>query len=77
MYTLAIARLGKKAKTAALAAVGTALVATQPAMAAAVDVAEVVTDIKAQIASVVAIGGAVLLVYVSVKAFKYVRSALS
>lgn len=77
MNKFAFARMGNKMKTAALSAAGTALVAAQPAMAAAVDVADVVTDIKAQIASVVAIGGAVLLVYVSVKAFKYVRSALS
>ena len=47
------------------------------AQAAAVDVTAVVTDIGAQTASIVAIGGAVLLVYVAVKAFKWVRSALS
>ena len=47
------------------------------AQAAAVDVAAVVTDIGAQTASISAIGGAVLLVYVAVKAFKWVRSALS
>lgn len=54
-----------------------ALVAGAAANAAAVDVAGVVTDIGAQTASIVAVGGAVLLLYVSVKAFKWVRSALS
>lgn len=51
--------------------------ASSGAMAAAVDVAAVVTDIGAQIAPIVLIGGAVLLVMVSVKAFRWVRSALS
>lgn len=54
-----------------------ALVAGAAANAAAVDVSGVVTDIGAQIPSIVAIGGAVLLVVVAVKAFKWVRSALS
>jgi len=54
-----------------------ALVTGFAANAAAVDVAGVVTDIGAQTASIVAIGGAVLLVYVGVKAFKWVRAALS
>lgn len=47
------------------------------AMAAPVDVAAVVTDIGAQIAPIVLIGGAVLLVLVSIKAFKWVRAAFS
>lgn len=47
------------------------------ANAAAVDVAAVVTDIGAQIAPITAIGGAVLTVYVAIKAFKWVRRALS
>jgi len=46
------------------------------ANAAAVDVAAVVTDIGAQSASIVAIGAAVLLIIVGVKAFKWVRRAL-
>lgn len=54
-----------------------ALLGAAAAQAEAVDVANVVTDINAQIASIVAIGGAVLLVVVSVKAFRWVRSALS
>lgn len=45
--------------------------------AAAVDVAAVVTDIGAQMAPIGLIGSAVLLVYVGVKAFKWVRAALS
>jgi len=45
--------------------------------AAAIDVDDVVTDIGAQIAPIAAIGGAVLLVFVAVKAFKWVRRALS
>lgn len=44
--------------------------------AAAVDVADVVTDIGAQAAPVVAIGGAVLLLLVAIKAFKWVRRAM-
>ena len=66
-----------KAKVAALVAIGTAAAMSQPAMAAAIDVSDVVTDIKGQIAAVVLIGGAVLLVYAAVKAFKWVRSAMS
>lgn len=45
--------------------------------AAAVDVTAVVSDIGAQTASVAAIAGAVLLIYVGIKAFKWVRRALS
>jgi len=44
--------------------------------AAAVDVADVVTDIGAQVAPVTAIGGAVLLLLVAIKAFKWVRRAM-
>ena len=50
---------------------------TAAANAAAVDVTAVVTDIGAQIAPITAIGGAVLTVYVAIKAFKWVRRALS
>lgn len=60
-----------------LAATVAASAAAGGASAAAVDVAAVTTDIAAQIAPIVAIGGGVLLVMVSVKAFKWVRSALS
>ncbi|MEO8023865.1 major capsid protein [Polaromonas sp.] len=48
-----------------------------PAHAAAVDVANIVTDIGAQAVPIGLIGGAVLLIVVAVKAFKWVRSALS
>ena len=44
--------------------------------ASAVDVDGVVTDIGAQIAPVAAIGGAVLLLLVAIKAFKWVRRAM-
>jgi len=46
------------------------------ANAAAVDVADVVTDIGAQATSVAAIGAAVLLLLVGIKAFKWVRRAM-
>ena len=45
--------------------------------AAAIDVAAVVTDIAAQSSPITLVGGAVLLVYVGVKAFRWVRSALA
>ena len=44
--------------------------------ASAVDVDGVVTDIGAQVAPVAAIGGAVLLLLVAIKAFKWVRRAM-
>lgn len=47
------------------------------ANAAAVDVAAVVTDIGAQAVPIGLIGAAVLLIYVGVKAFQWVRKALS
>ena len=47
------------------------------ANAAAVDVTALTADIGLQIAPITAVGSAVLLVYVAVKAFKWVRSALS
>jgi len=67
-----------KSKTATVVAIGTAgAAAFQPAHAAAIDVAAVTTDIAAQAAPVAAIGAAVLLLYVGIKAFKWVRKALS
>lgn len=45
--------------------------------AAAVDVTAIVTDIGAQMASITAIAAAVLLIFVGLKAFKWVRRALS
>lgn len=47
------------------------------ANAAAIDVTTVVTDIAAQAAPVALIGAAVLLLVVGIKAFKWVRAALS
>lgn len=66
-------------KTFALRAVAAAgvLAAASAAKAAPVDVATVVTDIGAQAAPIALIGAAVLLIVVGVKAFKWVRSALS
>lgn len=53
------------------------LAAAASANAAAIDVASVVTDISAQAAPIALIGGAVLVVYVGIKAFRWVRGALS
>jgi len=44
---------------------------------AAVDVTSVVTKIQNQMSSIVLVGGAVLAIFVGVKAFKWVRGALS
>lgn len=62
------------AKNAFLLALAVGATASQ---AAAIDVAAVVTDIGAQAAPIGLIGGAVLLIMVAVKAFRWVRSALS
>lgn len=59
-----------------LIAVGV-LAATASANAAAIDVGAVVTDIAAQATPVGLIGAAVLLLVVGIKAFKWVRAALS
>lgn len=64
----------KYAQNAFLLALALGATASQ---AAAVDVTAVVTDIGAQMASVTAIAAAVLLIFVGVKAFKWVRKALS
>lgn len=45
--------------------------------AAAIDVTAVVTDIGAQATPIAAIGAAVLLLVVGIKAFKWVRRALA
>ncbi len=63
------ARIAAIAAAAALAATG--------ACAAAVDVTEIKADIAAQAGPIALIGGAVLLIYVGVKAFQWVRKALS
>lgn len=74
-----VSREMSKFNATTLRAAGAAalLAAGGAANAAAVDVTAVTTDIGAQIASVVAIGAGVLLVMVAVKAFRWVRSALS
>lgn len=45
--------------------------------AAAIDVTAVVTDIAAQLGPIGLIGSAVLLVFVGIKSFKWVRASLS
>lgn len=59
-----------------LVAVGSLAVAGA-SQAAAVDVAAVVTDIGAQAVPIGLVGGAVLLIYMAVKAFKFIRAAMS
>lgn len=63
-------------RVAQIAAAGALAIASQ-ANAAAVDVTAVVTDIGAQAAPVAAIGAAVLVLMVGIKAFKWVRKAMS
>ena len=77
MNKFAIVRLGQKAKFAAIAATGGLVLAAGPASAAGVDVGAVVSDIAAQAGPIGLIGAAVLLIFVGVKAFKWVRGALS
>ena len=66
----------KQVKTHALALLPASFLVAGAANAAAVDVSAVVTDIASQAAPIAAIGAAVLLVYVGIKAFKWVRRAL-
>lgn len=54
-----------------------ALVGTVAANAAAIDVSDLVTDIAAQATPVGLVGSAVLMIYGAVKAFKWVRAAMS
>ncbi|MBS1771201.1 MAG: phage coat protein [Acidobacteria bacterium] len=56
---------------------GGALVLVSQAHAGAVDVTAVTTDIAAQAAPIAAIGAAVLVLMVGIKAFKWVRKAMS
>lgn len=64
-------------RVAQSAAVAGILAVAGGANAAAIDVSSVVTDIGAQAAPVGLIGGAVLMLVVGIKAFKWVRQALS
>jgi hypothetical protein len=75
--TVSTVRKWATAKTTAVIAVATAGASSVPAHAAAVDVGAVVTDIGAQAVPIGLIGAAVLLIYVGVKAFQWVRKALS
>ncbi len=52
------------------------MLGASPVFAAAVDVTDVVADIALQAAPVAAIGAAVLLLIVGIKAFKWVRRAM-
>lgn len=54
-----------------------ALTAAGASQAAAIDVSAVVTEIGAQTAPIASIGAAVLLLVVAIKAFQWVRRALS
>ncbi|HEL5042552.1 TPA: methyltransferase [Stenotrophomonas maltophilia] len=69
-----------KGKGAALAAVGTAGLASAPAFASGggggVDVGSVVSAIQGAAAPIAAIGGAVLTVLVGIKVYKWVRRAM-
>ncbi|MGB6101699.1 MAG: major capsid protein [Comamonas sp.] len=53
-----------------------ALAGSVAANAAAIDVTDVVADISAQATPIAAIGSAVLVLHVGIKAFKWVRRAL-
>ncbi len=66
----------KKTLNRGLVAAG-ALTLAGASQAAAIDVGGVVTEIGAQAAPVAAIGAAVLMLMVAVKAFQWVRKALS
>lgn len=63
-------------RLAQVAAAGALVLASQ-AHAAAIDVTAVVADVEAQAAPVALIGAAVLILFVGIKAFKWVRRALS
>lgn len=63
-------------RASAVALVAPLAFVAQQAQAAAVDVTSVVTDIAAQAAPIGLIGGAILLIFVAVKAFKWVRRAM-
>lgn len=64
-------------KKLALAVVSMLGLVAAPAFAQAIAVADVVTAIGAQAAPIALIGSAVLLLVVGIKAFKWVRRALS
>lgn len=66
-------------KVAAVAAVGTAALASAPAFASGgggVDVGDVVSSIQGAAGPIAAIGGAVLTILVGIKVYKWVRRAM-
>lgn len=65
----------KFATVLALAAFATA--ASAQSAPAPVDVAALVANISSQIGPITLVGGAVLLVFVAVKAFRWVRAAMA
>lgn len=65
-----------KSKTAALVAVPGAALVASPAFAQGVDVSGVTDAIGAAAAPIASIGGAVLLVLVGIKVYKWVRRAM-
>ncbi len=70
-------RFNAQTRRFAQVAAASALVLASQAHAAAISVTDVVTDIEAQAAPIAAIGAAVLILMVGIKAFKWVRRALS
>ncbi|PUA99151.1 virion coat protein B [Acidovorax sp. 107] len=70
-------RFNMQTRRAAQIAAASALVLASQSHAAAIDVTPVTADISAQAAPVAAIGAAVLVLFVGIKAFKWVRKALS
>lgn len=54
-----------------------ALILGSSAHAAPVDVTALVADIAAQVAPIALVGGAVLLVMIAVKAFRWIRAAMA
>jgi hypothetical protein len=57
--------------------VSSLVLAATASQAAAIDVAAIVTDIGAQAAPVALVAGAVLLIHLAVKGFKWVRAAMA
>ena len=65
-----------KRKLQKLAVLGASAVTSASALAMAPDVSSVVTEIGGTAAPIAAIGAAVLLVFVGIKTFKWVRRAM-
>lgn len=70
-------RFNRETLRFAAIAAGTSVALANSAHAAAIDVTAITTEIAAQAAPVAAIGAAVLLLVVGIKAFQWVRRALS